>query len=114
MKFNRGLMVMSTCLLCAAVTPAHLIHVPADFPTVQAGLDVATTGDSVLVAAGTYQENLVWPSVNGVSLIGAGPGESILDGDGQASVIQFIVGTQLDSTTLLQGFSIINGLETGD
>lgn len=36
-----------------------IIHVPADYPTVQAALDAAANNDTILVAPGTYQENLV-------------------------------------------------------
>lgn len=37
---------------------AQVIHVPADQPTVQAGIDAASDGDTVLVAEGTYLENI--------------------------------------------------------
>ena len=49
---------------------AATIHVPADRPTIQAGINAAVSGDTVLVACGTYYEhNLTLTS--GVSLVSA-------------------------------------------
>ena len=38
---------------------ATVLHVPADFPTIQAAIDAASTGDTVLVAHGVYAGGLV-------------------------------------------------------
>ncbi len=35
-----------------------IIHVPADQPTIQAAIGLAVNGDTVLVAPGTYKENI--------------------------------------------------------
>lgn len=43
------------------VARAAVIHVPADRPTIQAGLNAALSGDQVLVAPGTYAEELQFP-----------------------------------------------------
>ena len=37
---------------------ATTINIPADFATIQEGVDVAQDGDIVLIAEGTYHENL--------------------------------------------------------
>jgi predicted outer membrane repeat protein len=36
---------------------AQIIHIPADYPTIQQGVDAASNGDTVLVHPGTYHSN---------------------------------------------------------
>jgi hypothetical protein len=38
---------------------AQILHVPASYPTIQAAVDAAAFGDTILVAPGTYQENIL-------------------------------------------------------
>ncbi len=53
-------------------------QVPGDFPTIQAAVDAAQEGDTILVAPGTYQEHVVISK--GLTLQGAGP-DTVLEGE---------------------------------
>ncbi|MBC8175727.1 MAG: DUF1565 domain-containing protein, partial [Candidatus Marinimicrobia bacterium] len=81
------------------------------FATIQFGIDTATENDTVLVAAGTYYENIIWPATNGIKLIGNGEEDCVIDGDSVASVIRFEenLGGIIDSTTVISNISIQNG-----
>jgi predicted outer membrane repeat protein len=104
-------------LLVAVCGFTITINVPADYGTIQAGLNVATEGDSVLVANGIYYENIVWPVVNGIKLIGESEENCIIDGNHSGSVIIFDDGTTdglIDTTTLIKYFTLQNGAATFD
>jgi hypothetical protein len=57
---DTGLVRASTGLERGRIVELRLaiVHVPGEAPTVQAGLDLAADGDLVLVAPGTYRENV--------------------------------------------------------
>ncbi|ANM28674.1 hypothetical protein ABI59_02155 [Acidobacteria bacterium Mor1] len=75
------------------------------YNTIQEGVDNAQPGDLVMVAAGTYAENVVMRE--GIDVQGAGPGVTIIDGTGiEASVVTF--DTLLPGPTL-SGFTITGG-----
>jgi formylglycine-generating enzyme required for sulfatase activity len=81
-------LVLTISLLTGAATQAAVIRVPQDQPIIQAGLDSAVPGDTVLVSPGTYYENLLWPAVPSVTLYGAGtPEVVIIDGGRQGRVV---------------------------
>ncbi len=69
-------MKVAACLTVLALTAVSVnptvIHVPADQPTIQAGIDAAVNSDTVLVAAGDYPEHLVFASVSLVLLSSEG------------------------------------------
>src|SRR6185503_6963122 len=49
----------SGAIALASEARATVIHVPADYPTIQAAIDAASTADTVLVAHGFYSGGLV-------------------------------------------------------
>ncbi len=52
--------ILSCFLIITCITvSAQIIHVPGDQPTIQAGINAAQNGDMVLVAEGTYYENVL-------------------------------------------------------
>ena len=83
-----------------------VVEVPGEITTIQGAIDIAVSGDSIKVAAGTYTENIDFSGKN-IVVIGSGRETTILDGNQSESVVKFISGE--DSTAVLMGFTITNG-----
>jgi parallel beta-helix repeat protein len=100
------LFFVAEIILVPTMARAGILHVPGQYSTIQVALNAALTGDTVLVAAGTYYENITWPSTQGIDLLSEqGPDSTIIDGS-SAGVITMMV--PLDSTTVISGFLITN------
>ena len=102
-------------LILSTFLTATIINVPADQPTIQAGINIAVNGDTVLVQTGTYVENIDFSG----KLITVGSlflttqdttymSSTIIDGNSSGSVVTFQ--TNEDSTAILIGFTITDGL----
>ena len=63
---------------------ANTINVPDDYPTIQEGIDWAESGDTVLVAPGTYNETINLKE--GIILHGSGIDNSIIQGSGYNTI----------------------------
>ncbi len=98
---------------------AGIIHVPADYITIQAGINAAVTGDTVLVADSTYYENIDFKGrhitvasqfildqdtthINSTIIDGRQPANPEL-----GSVVTFSGGE--DTTSVICGFTITGG-----
>lgn len=101
-------------LVALAILGAHhfaaaqtTITVPSDQPTIQAGINVAVNGDTVLVSPGTYSEqiDLLGKEITLVSV--GGPASTAIDGSGAGSVITADSGET--ANTVIEGFTIQNG-----
>jgi hypothetical protein len=102
---------MTVAILLLTGTRALLaqstIHVPADQPTIQAAIDAAQNGDTVLVAPGTYYENLQVQNKSITVRSDKGAAQTILDGGKKNVVANISAGVGFNVT--LDGFTIQNG-----
>jgi hypothetical protein len=92
-----------------------IINIPGDYPTIQEGIEVASAGDTVLVASGIYYEQLNYLGKNitvsshfittqDTSYISS----TILNGNQMGRVVTFE--NCEDTTAVLCGFTITNGI----
>jgi hypothetical protein len=91
-----------------------VINIPADHPTIQAGIEVATTGDTVLAQPGTYFENIdfIGKAITVASMYITEADESyihntIIDGNQNGSCVKFESGEDINS--VLDGFTVEHG-----
>ena len=87
---RRVFFVVIATMVLAAAAPAATINVPGDQSTIQAGINVAVSGqDEVVVAPGTYTETI---DFNGkvITVRGSGGADvTTIDGNGVGPVVTF-------------------------
>jgi len=117
-----SLTVLSFLFILNLSLPASVINVPADQPSIQAGINAATNGDTVLVADSTYYENIKFMgkaiTVASHFLVDDDTSHisnTIIDGSQPSnpnigSVVSFSAGE--DTNSALCGFTITNGTGT--
>jgi hypothetical protein len=105
-----------------SLSPAGVVHVPQDQPSIQAGINAAFPGDTVLVADSIYYENIDFKgkviTVTSYFLIDGDTthiDSTIINGSqpsdpDKGSVVSFVSGE--DTTSILYGFTITGGIGT--
>ena len=119
MNISLKVLIVIFLTFCVSIISATIINVPGDQPTIQDGINVAVDSDTVLVQPGTYIENI---NYNGKNITVASLflttqdtiyiSPTIIDGNQDGSVVVFNGGE--DSTAVLCGFTITNGLASGN
>jgi serine protease len=89
----------------------NTLNVPADYPTIQSAINAANNGDTVLVAPGTYVENINFNGKAITVISSGGAATTIIDGNHNGTVVTFNHSETL--STVLSGFTIRNGFRSG-
>jgi len=105
--------VLLILVLVPHTIPAATIHVPDDQPTIQAGIDAASSGDTVLVAPGEYFEGCYeidsWWTVSlvvksGICLLSeGGPGVTSIRSSGCDRILYCV---DLSEEVVIDGFTV--------
>ena len=83
---------------------AATIHVPGDHSSIQAGIEAAVDGDLVLVAQGTYVENIDFIRKEITLQSESGADFTVIDGNLAGTVVR------INSEGVIDGFTICNGV----
>jgi hypothetical protein len=109
---NRNFLLRLSFTVCffAPALFASTINVPADQPTIQSAINAASNGDTVVVAPGTYTENINFLGKAITVESSKGAKVTTINGGGVSSVVTFSSHETLAS--VLKGFTLTNGSAT--
>ena len=111
MRFPTAIAFASALVLASFPALASTWHVPSEAPTIQAGIDSAAVGDTVLVAPGTYtgplNRDLDFGGTDIVLRGIGGPDSTIIDCEDQGRGFWFHSGE--GPSPVVEGFTIANG-----
>lgn len=103
--------LLSLCLVfCRNAAAQNIINVPADQPTIQLAINAGQNGGTVLVAPGTYTENIDFKGKAITVTSSGGAAVTTIDGGGVGRVVTFQ--TAEGSNSVLSGFTITHGFDS--
>ena len=104
-------LVTVLCLVLAVSAAADVINVPHDAPTIQAGINAASSGDTVSVADGTYNEAGIVMKP-GVLLISTSDDSTavIIDPSNPPIMETILIMQDCGDTTEVRGMTLARGL----
>ena len=97
-------------VFCLNVAAQNTVNVPADQPTIQLAINAAQNGDTVLVAPGTYTENIDFKGKAIAVASSGGAAVTTIDGGGLGRVVTFQ--TAEGPNSVLSGFTITRGFNS--
>ncbi len=112
-----NLLILSIALVTSTVCSAAILNVPADFSTIQAGIDAAVDGDTVLVADGTYtgdgNRDIDFTGKEITLISKNGPELCVINCEGSETENHrgFFFQTGEDHGSVLEGVTIRNGFD---
>jgi hypothetical protein len=111
---RRGILAILAVALLAMTAYSATLLVPSQYATIQAGINASSSGDTVLVAAGTYtgtgNKNISFAGRNIVVMAEIGPENTTIDC--QNSGQGFYFSSNETNSAVVKGFTIKSGNST--
>ena len=110
-KTGKSALTLVALLALFAGAQAAIINVPADQATIQAAVNAAASGDTVVVANGTYNESVnVGSAAGDITIMAANAGLATVDGG--SNRVFYAVGQTGDIT--IDGFVLMTNINDSD
>ena len=96
--------------MLVACVSCQTYSVPGDFPDIQTALDGVPPFSTIVLADGTYHENLVWPETTGIVLKSESglPERAVIDGSGAPESVVSLEATR-DTDLVIEGITFRGG-----